>query len=72
MTGREGRHEQFKPELARLAAASALDTAQVPAMQFSEIQASGVAHVRWPVGSVCIASGSLHVLLETVLLADFA
>ncbi|MGA3372946.1 MAG: hypothetical protein ABSC48_14415 [Terracidiphilus sp.] len=36
----DGQNEWHKPELARLAAASALDTARVPALQFGEIQAS--------------------------------
>jgi hypothetical protein len=49
-----------------------VDSASVPALQFCEIQTGGVAVIRWPVGDVRIAAGSLHVLLATVLLDYFA
>jgi hypothetical protein len=43
ITEMDGQNEWYKPELARLAAASALDTARVPALQFGEVQTGGVA-----------------------------
>jgi hypothetical protein len=49
-----------------------VDSASVPALQFCEIQTGGVAVIRWPVGDVRIAAGSLYVLLATVLLDYFA
>jgi hypothetical protein len=52
-------------------AASALDTAKVPALQFSEIQASGVALARWPDGYVCTKARSMLILLAAVLLVHF-
>jgi hypothetical protein len=55
-----------------LAPAFALDTEKVPALQFDEIQTGGVAVIRWPVGDVRIAPGSLYVLLATLLLDYFA
>ena len=51
---------------------SALDTARVPSLQFAQVQASRIAVVRWPAQHVCVAPGSLHVLLATVLLVHFA
>jgi hypothetical protein len=45
MAGKDSRHGKCKPGLARLATASSLDTAKVSALQFSEIQTSGVAPV---------------------------
>jgi hypothetical protein len=41
MTEMDGQNEWYKPELARLATASALDTARAPTLQFGEIQTSG-------------------------------
>ena len=49
-----------------------MDTAKVPALQFGEIQTSGVASVRWLVGYVRTTPRSLLILLATVLLAHFA
>ncbi len=37
---KDRRHESFKSELARLVAASALDTAKVSVLQFHEVQTS--------------------------------
>jgi hypothetical protein len=37
MAERQGQNGKYEPELARLAAASALDTEKVPALQFGEI-----------------------------------
>jgi hypothetical protein len=45
MTDWNGQNEEYEPELARLAAALALDTARVSALQFSEVQTGGVALV---------------------------
>jgi hypothetical protein len=54
--------------MARLDAASALDTAGVPALQLGEVQTGRVAIVRRAARDVCVAPCSLHVLLATVLL----
>jgi hypothetical protein len=67
-----GKDELYKPELARVVASSALLQAKVPALQFRAIQTRGIAHIRWAVGHVCVAPGSLHVLLATVLLDLFS
>jgi hypothetical protein len=72
ITGRGGENEQHKPELARVVASLALLQAKVPTLQFSAIQTRGIAHIRWTVGHVCVAPGSLHVLLATVLLDLFS
>jgi hypothetical protein len=37
LTGRGVQNEDYKPELARLATASALYSAKVPALQFSKV-----------------------------------
>jgi hypothetical protein len=68
----DGQNEYHKTKLARLAAASALGTAKVPALQFDEIQASRVTLARWPVGYVCTETRSMLILLATVLLVYFA
>jgi hypothetical protein len=70
-SGRGQTYEKYKPELARLAPASAVDSPSVPALQFRQIQTGGVTVIRWPAGDVRIAAGSLHVLLATVLLDYF-
>jgi hypothetical protein len=72
ITGRGGKDEQFKPALARVVAAFALHQAKVPTLQFGAIQTRGIEPLRWAVGYVCVAPGSLHVLLATVLLDLFA
>jgi hypothetical protein len=58
--------------MARLDTAVALDTARVPYVQFAEIQTSRIAVVRWTAEYVCLAPGSLHVLLAKVLLVWIA
>jgi len=40
----------------------------MPNVQFAEIQTSGAAVFRWAAEHVCLASGSLHVLLAAILL----
>jgi hypothetical protein len=72
ITEMDGQNEYHKTKLARLAAASALDTAKVPALQFDEIQASGVTPARWFVSYVCTETRSMLILLATVLLVHFA
>jgi hypothetical protein len=62
----------LKPNLAQLGAALAVDTARVPPLQFSQVQARGAEIVRWPAEHVCAAAGTLHVLLATVLLVHAA
>jgi len=49
-----------------------LDTARVPSLQFAQIQTSRIKVDRRLVEHVCVAPGSLHVLLATVLLVYLA
>ena len=55
-----------------MAATSDLGATKVPTLQFGEIQASGVALVRWLDGYVCTETRSMLVLLATLLLVRFA
>lgn len=61
-------NEHGTSELAELAAASTLDATQMPALRLGPIQAGRVAFLRRTAQYVCAATGSLHVLLEAVLL----
>jgi hypothetical protein len=54
--------------MARLAAESALVAAKVPALQIRRIQTRRVAFLRWTARLIFSSSGSLQVLLATVLL----
>jgi hypothetical protein len=59
--------------LARLAAASALDSAKMPTLQFGQFQTSGTALARWIAElAVRAASSPLLVLLATLLLVCIA
>ena len=58
--------------MARLVAAGAVDSANVPSLQLNAIQACRVAFSRWPLRNVCSPTGSLHVLLAAVLLVFLA
>jgi hypothetical protein len=54
--------------LAELAAPGTVDSASVPTLRFGQIQTCGAALFRWAIWHVCIAPGSLHVLLAAILL----
>jgi len=58
--------------MAQLVTAFAFDPTRVPSLQFNQIQAGGVAFVRWTARHVCAAAGSLHVLLAAILLVCLA
>ena len=45
-----------------------LDTSRMPYVQVAEIQTGGAAVHRWIAQHVCVAAGSLHVLLAPLLL----
>lgn len=54
-----------------MAAASTLEP-RLSAVRFDEVQAGGVAIIRWPAGAFRDAPRSLHLLLAKVLLVNFS
>jgi hypothetical protein len=65
---REAQNGYNKPCLAELAASFDLDKSQMPSLQLSKIQGSGVTPIRRTTQHVRPPASSLHVLLEALLL----
>lgn len=66
--GKEVLNEHRDNDVACLVTTGAMDSANVPSLQFESIQTSRVTLCGWPLRNVCSPPSPLHVLLAAVLL----